>query len=51
MRLLRADVWDTLRSTIESAEAHFVSNLGGLGEILAEVAIARASPSEGFRDG
>jgi len=51
MRLLRADLWDTLRSTIESAEEHFVSNLGGLGEILAEVAVAQAGLSEEARDG
>jgi hypothetical protein len=50
MRLLRADLWDTLRSTIESAEAHFVSDLGGLGEILAEVATARSVPPAGPRD-
>jgi hypothetical protein len=50
MRLLRADLWDTLRSTIEGAEAHFVSSLGGLGEILEQVAAARPAPSAGSGD-
>ena len=36
-RLLRADLWDTLRSYIETAEQHFLSGLGGLQDILAEV--------------
>lgn len=35
--LLRADVWDSLRGYIESAELHFMSGLGGLNDILAEV--------------
>ena len=37
MRLLRADLWDTLRSYIETAEQHFLSGLGGLQDILTEV--------------
>ncbi len=35
--LLRADIWDSLRGYIESAEQHFMSGLGGLHDILAEV--------------
>lgn len=47
MRLLRTDLWDTLRSHIEAAERHFVSGLGGLRDILAEVeALRRGSPPE-----
>lgn len=44
MRLLRADLWDTLRGHIEAAERHFVSGLGGLREILAEVESQREAP-------
>jgi len=44
LRLLRADLWDTLRSHIEAAERHFVGGLGGLREILAEVEQLRADP-------
>ncbi|WP_018391474.1 hypothetical protein [Ancylobacter sp. FA202] len=39
--LLRADIWDSLRSYIESAEQHFLSGLGGLQDILAEVSALR----------
>jgi hypothetical protein len=42
MRLLRADLWDTLRSYIETAEQHFMSGLGGLQDILTEVQEMRA---------
>lgn len=37
MRLLRVDLWDTLRSNIEHAERHFVSGAHGLQTILTEV--------------
>lgn len=37
MRLLRADIWDSLRSHIENAEAHFVTDVGGLRKILEEI--------------
>ena len=37
MRLLRADVWDSVRSHIEAAQQHFVSDIGGLQEILREM--------------
>ncbi len=36
-RLVRADLWDTLRSHIEDSEQHFVSGIGGLQKILAEI--------------
>jgi hypothetical protein len=37
MRLLRVDLWDSLRSHIEHAERHFVSGPHGLRAILDEV--------------
>ena len=40
-RLLRLDIWNTLQSYIEKAEAHFVSGIGGLQQILAAVEEAR----------
>ena len=45
--LLRADIWDSLRSYIESAEHHFLSGLGGLHDILAEVAALRPGTAGG----
>jgi hypothetical protein len=36
-RLVRVDLWDTLRTHIEEAERHFVSGIGGLQRILAEI--------------
>jgi hypothetical protein len=40
-RLLRLDIWNTLQSHIEKAEAHFVSGIGGLQQIMAAVEEAR----------
>lgn len=40
-RLLRLDIWSTLQSYIDKAEAHFVSDIGGLRQILAAVEEAR----------
>ena len=40
-RLLRVDVWNTLQSYIDKAEAHFVSDIGGLQQILQAVDEAR----------
>ncbi|MBB3769963.1 hypothetical protein FHS55_000549 [Angulomicrobium tetraedrale] len=37
MRLLRADLWDTLHGYVDTAEQHFVSSLGGLRDILAQI--------------
>ena len=37
LRLLRSDVWDSLRSHIEDAQRHFVSDAGGMLLILAEI--------------
>lgn len=37
MRLFRVDLWDTLRTYIEEAEQHFVSDLGGLQKVLREI--------------
>lgn len=48
-RLLRSDIWDSLRGSIESAEHHFMSGLGGLQDILAEVGAHR--PETGGVDG
>ncbi|WP_425105083.1 hypothetical protein [Ancylobacter sp.] len=45
--LLRADIWDSLRSYVESAEQHFMSGLGGLHDILAEVAALRPDAAGG----
>jgi len=36
-RLLRVDLWDTLRAGIEAAERHLASPAGGLPSIVAEV--------------
>lgn len=41
-QLLRLDISNTLQSYIEQAEAHFVSGIGGLQQILAAVEEARA---------
>ncbi|MEZ5932156.1 MAG: hypothetical protein R3F54_09420 [Alphaproteobacteria bacterium] len=40
-KLLRLDIWNTLQSYIDKAEAHFVSGIGGLQQILAAVQEAR----------
>jgi len=40
-QLLRTDVWNTLQSYIDKAETHFVSDLGGLQQILQAVKEAR----------
>lgn len=45
--LLRADIWDSLRGYIESAELHFMSGLGGLNDILAEVDAQRPDATGG----
>jgi hypothetical protein len=45
--LLRADIWDSLRGYIESAELHFMSGLGGLNDILAEVDAQRPDAAGG----
>ena len=36
-KLLRLDIWNTLQSYIDKAEAHFISDIGGLQQILAAV--------------
>jgi hypothetical protein len=36
-KLLRLDIWNTLQSYIEKAEAHFISDIGGLQQILSAV--------------
>lgn len=41
-QLLRLDIWNTLQSYIDKAEAHFISDVGGLQQILAAVEEARA---------
>jgi hypothetical protein len=41
-QLLRLDIWNTLQSHIKKAEAHFISGLGGIQQILAAVEEARA---------
>ena len=41
-KLLRLDIWNTLQSYIDKAEAHFVSGIGGLQQILAAVEEARS---------
>ncbi len=41
-QLLRLDIWNTLQSYIDKAEAHFISDIGGLQQILAAVEEARA---------
>jgi hypothetical protein len=41
-KLLRFDVWNTLQSHIEKAEAHFISGLGGIQQILVAVEEARS---------
>jgi hypothetical protein len=46
-RLFRVDLWDTLRSHIEHAERHFVSDLGGLKRILAEMQRVPKPPAGG----
>jgi hypothetical protein len=35
--LLRADLWDSLRSHIEDAQRHFLSGVGGLQRILSQI--------------
>ncbi len=40
-KLLRLDIWNTLQSYIDKAEAHFISGIGGLKQILAAVEEAR----------
>ncbi len=40
-KLLRLDIWNTLQAYIDKAEAHFVSGIGGLQQILAAVEEAR----------
>jgi hypothetical protein len=40
-QLLRLDIWNTLQSYIDKAEAHFVSGIGGLQQILTAVEEAR----------
>lgn len=40
-QLLRLDIWNTLQSYIDKAEAHFISDIGGLQQILAAVEEAR----------
>jgi hypothetical protein len=37
LRLLRVDLWDSLRSHVEDAQRRFVSGIGGLQRILADV--------------
>jgi len=37
LRLLRSDLWDSIRSHTEDAERHFVSEAGGLPKIITEV--------------
>lgn len=46
MRLLRVDLWDTLRSNIEHAERHFVSGAHGLQTILGEVEALQEAESK-----
>lgn len=41
-QLLRLDIWNTLQSYIDKAEAHFISDIGGLQQILAAVEEARS---------
>jgi len=41
MHLLRADIWDSLRGYIASAENHFVSDVGGLRKLIADAEEAR----------
>jgi hypothetical protein len=36
-RLLRVDLWDSLQSHIDRAQHHFVSGVGGLQRILAQI--------------
>ncbi|WP_454620973.1 hypothetical protein [Bradyrhizobium cenepequi] len=36
-RLLRVDLWDSLRSHINDAQQHFVSDVGGLKRILVQI--------------
>ncbi|MBR0800675.1 hypothetical protein JQ615_35475 [Bradyrhizobium jicamae] len=36
-RLLRVDLWDSLQSHINDAQQHFVSGIGGLHRILAQI--------------
>lgn len=42
-QMLRTDLWDSLRGDIEAAERHFLSGLGGMREILAEIEELRKS--------
>lgn len=41
VHMLRTDLWDSLRVDIEEAERHFLSGLGGMRRILAEIEEAR----------
>ena len=54
-QMLRLDIGNTLQSYIEKAEAHFVSGIGGLQQILAAVEEARdlrqAGPATSTRPG
>lgn len=53
-QLLRLDIASTLQSYIEKAEAHFVSGIGGLQQILAAVEEARGlqvGPAAATKDG
>lgn len=50
-QLLRLDIASTLQSYIEKAEAHFISDIGGLQQILAAVEEARDLRIDLPRDG
>lgn len=50
LKLFRVDLWDSLSAHIEKAEAHFVSEIGGLKSVLQAVAEERAL-SAGRKDG
>jgi hypothetical protein len=45
LRLLRADLWDSLRSHIEDAQRHFVSGVGGMQRILSQITDHRPKPA------
>lgn len=45
LHLLRADIWDTLRDHVASAENHFVSDVGGLRKLIADAEAARPGAS------
>jgi hypothetical protein len=50
-QMLRSDLWDSLRGYIEAAEDHFLSGLGGMREILAEIEDLRGSAAKHADDG